>query len=326
MEQTNLPANPAQVTKELVKASFNIELARLNYQQTLQSVESIVWTRENINEDLLAPGKFVATKLTEQKELVKRPYIDAGKIIQNEYNDVFNPLNDAISRKVNEKKVLADKMRAEDDKANAEIARVAGIRQAITNFISTITNEITGSDNGKAIVAAEMRIGSEISRKNFYQELLPQLKEQTEELKPLIKNQKEYIRAQKELEKSKAKAIAAGDDDKAIELMSKAEGLKEIIDENKIRIQQKAFEQVEQADVAVGVPTAVAPKASRTWWTWKVDDINLLFKKKPELVNLVADSGKIDEIFDAMKAAGDFEGKREVKYFGITFYEEKSYK
>jgi hypothetical protein len=29
----------------------------------------------------------------------KRPIIDAGKIIQNAYTEVFNPLIDAISRK-----------------------------------------------------------------------------------------------------------------------------------------------------------------------------------------------------------------------------------
>jgi hypothetical protein len=327
MEQTNLPSNPAQVTKELVKASFNIELTRLNYQAALQAVENIEWTRENIDQDLLAPGTFVAKKLTEQKELIKRPYIDAGKIIQNEYNEVFNPLNDAISRKANEKNALADKIQKEVDLANAEIARVNGINSAMATFISDITNQITSADNDKMIVAIEMRIGSELARKNIYQEMLPQMKSQCEELKPLIKMQKDYIKKLNEATKSEAAAVASGDDDKLIVARENVEVLKETIEENKLRLQQKAFEQVENSGTEVGMPTAVAPKPSRRWWTWEVTDVNALYKKRPELVDLVPNKQKIDEIFDKMKANGDFSnGKPEIILNGIRFFEEKSFK
>jgi hypothetical protein len=327
MEQSNLPSNPAQVTKELLKASFNIELTKLDYQKILQSVEDIVWTRENIDKPLLEPGKFVAGKITEKKELVKRPYIDAGKVIQSEYNDVFNPLNDALSKKANERKILADQMQKEADQANAEVERIRTINSTMATFISDITNQITTADNEKMIVAIEMRIGSEVARKNIYQELLPQMKEQCEELKPLIKMQKDYIKKLKEATKEQAVATAKGDDDKAIAAREKVEGLKETIEENKIRLQQKAFEQVENSDTTVGIPAATAPKASRTWWTWEVKDIELLFKKRPDLVDLVPNKKKIDEIFDKMKAGGDFSnGKKEIILSGIRFFEEKSFK
>ncbi len=327
MEQTNLPSNPAQVTLELVKATFNIELTRLDYQKVLQQIEDIVWTRENIDKDLLAPAKFVANKITEKKEAIKRPYIDAGKIIQNEYNGVFNPINDAISRKANEKKILADQMQKEADQANAEAERIRTINSTMATFISNITNEITTADNEKVIAALEMRIGSEITRKNIYQELLPQMKEQCEALKPLVKMQKDYIKKLKEATKQQAAATATGDDEKAVEMRAKAEDLKETIEENKLRLQQKAFEQVENSDTSVGMPTAVAPKASRKWWTWEVTDVNALYKKRPELVDLVPNRVKIDEIFDKMKASGDFSnGNTEIFLNGIRFYEEKSFK
>lgn len=326
MEQNNLPSNPAQITKELVKASFNIETTRLDYQKILQSVETIVWTPENIHEDLLAPAKFIAGKITEKKDADKRPLIDAGKIIQAEYNDIFNPLNDAISRKANEKKQLADKIQKEADEANKEAARIRDINASIINFIANITNDITAADNDKMIVAAEMRIGSELSRKNIYQEFLPTLKEQCEELKPLIKKQKEYVRTLKELEKQKAVAIAKGDDDAAINLRQKAEEMKDIIDENKIRLQQKAFDQVEGSSPIVGIPVATAPNATRTTWKWRVDDLQLLYKKQATLVDLVPNKEKIDALLKQKREDGSLEGKREESFFGITFYEEKSYK
>lgn len=326
MQQSNLPSNPAQITKELVKATFNIELTRLNYQQILQSVENIEWTRENIDQPLLDPAKFVAGKLTEKKDQEKRPLIDAGKIVQTEYNDVFNPLNDVISRKANERKILADKIQKEVDEANAEAEKIRTINSTMASFISDITNQITAADNDKAIVAIEMRIGSEIARKNIYQDLLPKMKEQFEELKPLIKKQKEYIKTLKALEKGQDIAIADGDDNKAVELRQKADEIKETIEENKIRLQQKAFEQVENSGISVGIPTVNAPKASRKWWTWEVSNPELLYKKRPDLVDMVPNKKKIDEIFDKMKASGEFDGKSEVIKGGIRFYEEKSFK
>lgn len=327
MEQSNLPSNPAQITNAVAKAIFNIELTKLGYQKVLQSVEDVVWTRENIDMDLLAPAKFVASKLTDKKEEIKRPYIDAGKIIQNEYNSVFNPLNDALSRKANEKKILADTIQKEANEAIAEQERLRSINSAMASFISDITNQITGADNDKMISAIEMRIGSEIARKNIYQEMLPQMKAQCEELKPLIKMQKDYIKQLKATTKSQDEAMAAGNEDKAIEMREKADVLKETIEENKLRLQQKAFEQVENSGTEVGIPTINSPKPTRRWWTWEVKDINLLYKKRPDLVELVPNKQKIDEVFDKMKASGDFSnGKSEIILSGIRFFEEKSFK
>lgn len=326
MEQNNLPSNPAQITKELVKASFQIESTRLNYQKVLQAAENIVWTKENINEDLLAPAKFVAAKLTDKKEADKRPFIDAGKIIQTEYNSVFNPINDVISRKAEEKKVVARKIEQEAFAANAEIERQNNIKRSIISFIASITNDITEADTDKAIYSAEMRIGTELSRKNFYQEFMQNFREQCDELKPLIKKQKEYIRILRDVNKSQEAAEAQGDEAALVDLRIKAEGMKEFIDENKVRLQQKAFEQVENSDIAVGVPTAVAPNAARTWWKWRVDNIDLLDKKMPHLVDRIPNKEKIDQILADKRESGELSGKNELSFNGITFYLEKSYK
>lgn len=326
MEQIVLPSNPALITKEVATASFNVELTRLKYQEVLQAVENVEWTEKNINEDLLAPARLVASKLTDKKDQDKRPIIDAGKVIQNAYNEVFNPLNDAISRKTNEKKLLAEKIQREIDLANRERQRVADINTAIFTFIAAITNEITEADTDAKIVLAEKKIGSEGTRKNVYQEFVPQLKDQCEELKPLIKKQKEFVKALAEAEKAQKDAMAKGDDSTAVEMRTKAEELKDVIDENKIRLQQKAFEQIEESSPVVGMPTAIAPNASRTMWKWRVDDVKTLFKKNPELVDLIPNKEKVDQILRDKKESGELDGKSELSMNGITFYQDKSYK
>lgn len=326
MEQTNLPSNPAQITKELVKASFNIDTARLNYLKILQETKNIVWTRENIDQDLLAMPKTVASKLTERKDFYKRPYIDAGKIIQTEYNNVFNPLNDEISIKAAQRKELADQIQREQDKANAEIERLNNIRITMIGFIQSVTNDISEAQTDSQIVLIEKRVGAELSRKNFYSDYLDDFKAQCEELKPLIKKQKEYIKLLISLEKKKVDAMSSGDESVAVDAREKAEGIKEFIEEGKLRLQQKAFEQLENSDVAVGVPMNVAPSATRTTWKWRVDDLQLLYRKMPNLVDLVPNKEKIDSLLAEKRADGSVSGKRELSLFGITFYEDKSYK
>lgn len=326
MEQTNLPSNPAQITKELVKASFSIDTARLNYLKVLQDIRNIVWTRDNIEQDLLAVAKTVASKLTDRKDFYKRPYIDAGKIIQTEYNNVFNPLNDEISVKAAQRKALADQIQQEQDKANAEIERLNNIRLSMIGFIQSVTNDISESTTDSQIVLIEKRVGTELSRKGFYSDYYEDFKAQCEELKPLIKKQKEYVKLLISLEKEKSDAMSKGNESAAVDARQKAEDIKEFIEEGKIRLQQKAFEQLENSDVAVGIPVNVAPDATRTTWKWRVDDVQLLLKKMPELVDLVPNKEKIDAILKESRVNGSFKGLRESKLYGITFYEDKSYK
>ncbi len=326
MELSNLPSNPAQITKELVKASYQIEKTRLNYEAVLQQAESIVWTRENINEDLLAPAKFVAAKLTEKKDKDKRPFIDAGKVIQNEHNDVFNPLNDAISRKAFEKKQLADVIQKEKDVADAEIRRISNIDATIFKFILTVTEDISMADNDKVIAAIEMRIGSETTRKNIYQEKIKDLKQQCENLRPLIKKQKEYIRTLNAASTQQKAAEKSGDEARAVELREKADEIKEFIDENKIRIQQKALEQIENNETYVGEPTDDAPSATRSWWKWRVDDVKLLSKKLPSLTMISPNKEAIDALLAEKRDSGELKGMNEFRLPGLTFYLEKSYK
>jgi hypothetical protein len=326
MEKNNLQSNPAQITKELVQASYNVELTRLNYQKVLQDAENINWTPENIKEDLLAQAKFVASKLTEKKEIDKRPLIDAGKIYQAQYNSVFNPINDVISRKATERKLLADKLQREEDEALAEAERNNAIKRTIVHFVSEITNQITEADTDDKIVLSEKKVGSEMSRKSYYGIHINDLKEQCEALKPLIKKQKEYIRVLSSLNKGTDSAMQKGDDHTAVELRQQAEELKSVIDENKIRLQQLALQQVENSDSYVGIPTISAPNASRTTWKWRVDDLQLLFKKMPHLIDLIPNKEKIDAILKEKRESGQMNGKREDKMFGITFYEEKTFK
>lgn len=326
MEQVLTERTATTITNAIVKADFNIELSRLKYQEMIQYVENIVWDRENVHKDMLAEAKLVAKKLSDKKDEMKRPYIDAGKIIQEEFNNLYNPLIEVINRKVSEKRIIAEKIQKENDIAAAEAERIGAINERILNFIVNITNEITESDDAATIVNIEKRIGSETARTGVYMEFIPLLKQKCNEIKPLISRQKDFIRSLKKIESEKQVSIKSGDENSVLAAMESAQDLRSTIDENKILIQEKALNVVESANVVVATPTTPYVRASRTWWTWEVKDVSELYKKQPDMVELVPNKNKIDEFMKRLKEDGTLEDKKEVVINGVRYYENKSFR
>lgn len=322
----NLPSKLV-ITEETVKATFALEAQRLNYQKVLQAVENIKFTPENVNEDLLEPGKLVLRQIAGTKETLKRPLLDAGKIVEASYKAYFNPLEEVINRKAEEKKAVALKIFNENRLIQLEREKQEAISKSISDFIFNATNFITNATDDSQIVLIQKRIGTETSREGYYEDQLTDLKERCNSLKPIIESQKKIIRELKEIERQQAEAEAAQDEERMILLREKREEIVEILDETKIKLQEKAFEQVAtHIPVYVGESVTDNVRASRTTWKYRVDNIELLAKKMPHLVTVIPNDEKIKELLAVKRADGSLKGKMEESFFGITFYEDKSFK
>lgn len=319
---------PEKFTKEVVKSAFSAELIRFNYQKLLQDAENIVFTRENINEQ---HGTFkvirdVLKQLDESKEIKKRPHIDAGKAIQDAFNELANPLKDVLDRKLAEFKKVNDQIKEENDKLLKEKQRQEQIQASINNFINQTTALIANATDDTQIVRIQKAIGSEKARTGYYGEFLEQLKLACDNLSPLINQRKEHIRELSKMKEEQERALQSGDIQKATDLMQEMEYKNLEIDENVIRIQEKAFQQVlNTAEIIVGEPIAEVVAPRRKSWKFKVDDIQLLYKKMPHLVELTPIDSKIKELMATKKAEGALDNVEELKIFGITFYLEKTY-
>lgn len=66
--------NAIIIAPKEVEQKFRQDVARLNYQAILQSIYDIKWTRDNVNQDLLAPALAVEKELQGTKLTSKRPY------------------------------------------------------------------------------------------------------------------------------------------------------------------------------------------------------------------------------------------------------------
>jgi hypothetical protein len=126
------------------------------------------------------------------------------------------------------------------------------------------------------------------------------------------------------IEEQEKKALETGDIVAATSLREEKDLVTHIIHETGIRIHETAYEQATTIDVVAPEVADTAPKG-RTNWKWRVDDIKLLQKKMPHLVKLVPDEDAINGVLTTKRLDGSLKDKMEESFFGITFYNDKTF-
>lgn len=330
--QSNLPERftslpPTQVTEAKIRALFNTMLIRMGYTNLLQGLESLTFDKNFLQPsyaELKASDKFLKEMEIIRTELSK-PYSEIPKMIKRICDEITAPISKVSASKKAELKAANELAQSELRKIQAENARVESIKIQMGNFINQATKDISLANNDTDIVAIQKRIGAEKSRSTFYAEFLDEFKELCDGLTPLINQRKEHIRKAQELAKAQEQAKESNDPIKAAQLKGEMEYLEMQMTENTIRLQEKAFEQATSIEIATAEPMIELAKAKTTRWLWKVDDISLLYKKMPHLVELIPNKEAIDTILKTKRLDGSLKGKTEEHMNGITFYQEKYY-
>ncbi len=308
----------------IVKASFDLEASRLNYQALLQSLTSTTVTRDNINEDLTKGGREALKSLTEEKDRQSVEPLQHHRDIMFAFKSLKDPIEEQLERIQAEKKALAAILKSEQDAQLAEQNRVNTAKSAIINFCNGIAVKIAEAKTDSDIVSIEKMIGLEKTKAKVYQEFLPDLIFQIDGLRPQIKEQKETVRKLQQALEDEKKAEQEGDVVALTNLKEQKEHLEAEIAERGIRIHEKAFEQASTIEIVVPEIAETVPRG-RTNWKFRVDDIKLLQKKMPHLVKLVPNDEAIKLQLETMKKDDSLKGKDELSWNGITFFNDKSF-
>lgn len=308
----------------IVKAKFDLEAAKKNYQALLQNLAGTTVTRDNVNEDLTADAREVLKQLEDTKESETRAPLQLHRDILHIHNSLADPIKEHVNRINGEKKIIASEISAENAKQLAEQNRINKAKSAVIECANKVSNLIAIAKTDADIVEIEKMIGFEGRRTTLYQEFTDDLKERLEALRPDIKTQKENIRRLQQIEEDEKSALESGDIYSATKLREEKEELTTVIQQTSIAIGEKAFEQASDIDIVAPEIVDTAPKG-RTNWKWRVDDIKLLQKKMPHLVKLVPDEDAINQLLVTKRLEGSLKDKMEEKFFGITFYNDKSY-
>lgn len=317
-------------SEQKVKALIMLELTKLfgNIQKIIQEAADIQFDKNNLKEDH-QPLKKLRKLVTEANAIIKaqgKPYYTAYKMWNDAGKQFIEPLSKVLDEKTKQFTELAESLRKENELIEQQNRLTLAIRDDISRFVNETTFKITSANTHLEIANIQKLIGSEKSREKHYGNQLNDLKTACDGLNPLINKRKEFIKADIALEEEQKKASETGNQDKLIELAEKKESLNEEIQENALRLQEKAFEEIINVPkIEITESMSESVKARRSAWKWEIEDIELLKKKMPDLVELCPIKSKINELLDAKKADGSLNGIDKLDFNGIIFYLEKRY-
>lgn len=304
-----------------IESKMKLEAARLGLQNLLNGISAIQWTEENINQDLLAPAREAVTALLKVKDDGKRPHLDANAAYEKAYKELTGLIIPTAAAKADEKKKLALKMEAERQKIEAENRRVAEIQSYISKFITDCTSNVISAVTANDIAAIEKIIGSQMARKAFFAEFLPEFIEKIKQIQALIKGRKDMIRERDKLEEKREAASG----DQLSEILDRKEDLSIGLLQNTVEM-YSAVETAQPTETYVGQSTAPYVVPARRQWKFEVTDINLLQKKHPEFILIEVNEPAIRELIANYRKSGQLKDNIDINLNGLRIYQDKIYK
>lgn len=326
MENNQLPMKPSLITKEAVKAKATSELTRLNYQNMLKDLVAIRVGPDNLksSQETMQAAKKIEKAIEELRIQEKKPWDDNAAIVQESFLEFLTPLRNEIKRVGNDVGTVNATQMAEKKRKEDENARLLSVRASIQGFINRAILQISDARTDKEIVLIQKLIGTEKSKKNYYGDLMPELETACETLTPKINERKEDIRKMVALQQKSEEAIQSGDIQAATEIKEAAEILDHKMEEDVLRLQDAAFEATSSIEVTLTEVTTQTVKGRRLW-RWKVEDIKMLAKKRPELVILQPNAEAIDAMLTEKRKDGSLDKVDEINIDGLVFYIKPSY-
>lgn len=326
MENNQLPAKVLPITKEAVKAKASSELTRLNYQNMLKDLVAIRVQPDNlkVSQETMQAAKKIEKDIESLRVQEKKPWDDNANIVQAAFMEFLTPLRNEIKRVADDVGKENAKALAEEKKVKDENARILSVRASIQGFINRVILQISDALTDNEIVLIQKLIGTEKSKKGYYKDLMPELEAACETLTPKINVRKGDIRKRTDLQQKSEVALQSGDIQTATEIKEATEILDHKMEEDVLRLQDAAFEATSGIEVTLTEVTTQTVKGRRLW-RWKVEDIKVLAKKRPDLITVEPNAEAIDALLTEKRKDGSLDEVDEVKIDGLIFYIKPSY-
>lgn len=320
MPKTNLI--PAVVESKL---GLDLTKSEGNYHQVLKEVLEYDVTEENfeqaqsLNKKVMKFLAFGEDHRTEEK----KPYLEAGRVIDAVHKKFLTPFEEAKNQLQAKINVVGKRMQDAANKAQQEQQRIEALKTTINAFILESSTKIAAATTNEQLISIERLINLEKANKVRYQDHLPLLIERSNELTAKIKEQKDLIKELERVEEEKNKALAAGNDEKAQDLLEKSALLEAKIEENTILVQETASKSVILTEIVA--PEIDMPNTRRKAWKFEVVDIKETSKKRPDLVDMSLNNKAVSEVLKTLKETGVLNGKTEFILNGIRFFQDINY-
>jgi len=310
------------LTKEMVIANLLPEIAKNNIQQLIDAGKKIQISKETISIDYdnLRKIKFAYEMLKKRMDDENQPEKDRIKARKEGYDYYLKQLEDILEPAEPILTKLNYEIKKEEAIIIGEIVIKNKIKARHIEFVNETTKMIALAESNKDLAKVQSLIGTEKSRTSFYGDYFPIISEVCDTLIALIAERKRIIKENDNLKKQYEMWRAAGDTTKAIQLKEQIEGNERFIDQNIEYISQKAYKQV--SDVALTdtefISASINPRLHR--WSWRVDDIEKLFHKRPEFVVKEPNVKAINAFMKEQVAAEELNDLEDNLFDGLVLY------
>lgn len=322
MSEQSLPV-PAPIAGQ-----FNIALTQSNFQALADEAHTLVYNEDNLQKikDYLDRCRKVEKAITATHKTGKEKALEECRNWDKAKNTFMETVAAITAVPQKEYEKLCEGIEARRKRAEKEKQRIAAIKSGIESNAITFAKQIADCKTTDDLTRVERNINLEKTRKEKYQEFLPDLVTRLNELNGILASQKATVKELEENERQQAIAKQQEDAEKLIELQRQNEEKKSQMEDNRVLVQEAAINQSVNTAQTI-VPEEVIPvvKTRRTVWNFEVVNEKEVMKKSPELVIFTLDKEKVKAMQKTLKDSGQLEGKTELVLNGIRFYEEKTW-
>lgn len=306
----------------MVIANLLPEIAKNNIQQLIDAGKKIKISKETISIDYdnLKKIKYAHEILKKRMDDENQPDKDRIKARKEGYDYYLKQLEDVLEAADPVLVELNYQIKKEESLVIEEIKKKNQIKARHIEFVNDTTKMIALAESNKDLAKVQSLIGTEKSRSSFYGDYFPVISDVCDALLSLIDDRKKIIKENDKLKKEYEMWRAAGDTTKAIELKGKIEQNDRFIHQNIEDISQKAYNQV--SDVALMdtefISASIIPRLHR--WSWRVDDIEKLYHKRPSLVIKEPNVKAINSFMKEHQVDGELDELEDNLFDGLVLY------
>lgn len=293
-----------EATETLVSAALTPAIAKTKINLALTTQQLVIQTLQNkvdavvANEDHLEEMKAVIAEIKRAKKIIddkheeiKKPYLDssracdtAKKELVSLYDAILNP----FQKKYND--LCAEVERKKREEAAKE-QRKRDTLGMIENICIDYSQKIAACKDRQELINVEKAINLEKGGQKAikYGEFLDLAKDRFDAvLIPAIAAQKIIVANLERVASEIKQAEDAGDVEKLDELKDQHEQISDVFTHQKLKVQESAISapSLSSTDEKVSVVHPTIPKGGRTDYDIEIVDLNTVFKKCPELLNI----------------------------------------
>lgn len=310
MESKLIPELTNQGWYQLIEVAKNASITPETISETYQSFLKLravyEWLNEREEEDNKEEKEIIATR--------KAAYDKLRKPIKEILNNA-----DALFAAVNKDILCREKAIGE------EIEKENKLRTDFMDFVNVTTKNIVVATDTKELGKIQMLIGSKKSTSKSYGDDKSKIDSICDRLLSLIDDRKVFLKEDLKLESDYKKANDSGDIVLATQIRSEIDDHKRVLEENANQLAQDAYREISSLAVMNNdmVSAAITPRLHR--WSWRVDNIEKLYKKMPQMVDKIPNTKAINTFMSELKEEKGLNPYEENEFHGLVIWNKEFY-